>query len=192
MEDSAQQQREWLDGLARGDGQVFDAVYARYRPGVFAFLARMTGRREVAEDLLQEVWLRLARSGASLAPGTDLGAWLFTVASNAARSHRRWQVVDFERVRQALFVPKAQQVSPFEAVSATQAQRTLERALNALSPTDRELLLLVGVEGLTPAQASTALKVTPETLRQRLSRARARLLTQVDDPELVSALGGLS
>ncbi len=180
----------WLAGLKRGDRAAFDAVYERYRPGLFSFLARMTGRREVAEDLLQE--LRLARHAPTLADDTDVGGWLFTVATNAVRSHHRWQVVDLARVRNALFAPLvAPQVSAFEALAATQAEQALERGLAALSNSDREVLLLVGVEGLAPAQAANVLGLRPEALRQRLSRARTRLAAQLGETELISALGGL-
>jgi len=158
---------------------------------LFAYLARMSGRREVAEDLLQETWLRLARHAPSLAPGTDVGAWLFTVATNALRSQQRWRVVDLEKVRQALFVPKAEQATPFEALASTQAHRVLERGLAALSSSDREVMLLVGVEGLTPTEAAEVLGLRPETLRQRLSRARARLASQLESTESISALGGI-
>lgn len=182
---------EWLAGLRRGDGPTFDAVYARYRPGLFAYLARMSGRREAAEDLLQETWLRLARHAPSLAPGTDVGAWLFTVATNALRSQQRWHVVDLEKLRQALFVPRAEQATPFEALATTQAHRVLERGLAALSSGDREVMLLVGVEGMTPTEAAGVLGLKPEALRQRLSRARARLVTHLEATESISALGGL-
>jgi RNA polymerase sigma-70 factor (ECF subfamily) len=194
MEDSKPKApyRDCLAGLQRGDARAFEAVFEQYRPRLFAFLARMTGRRDVAEDLLQEVWLRLATHVSSLGPETDLGGWLFTVASNAARSHRRWAIVDLERIRQALFAGTSAPRSPFENLAATQAERSLERALTAVSVADREVLLLVGVEGLSAHQAAQVMGLKPEAVRQRLSRARARLLAQLDDPELFTHLQGAS
>jgi RNA polymerase sigma factor (sigma-70 family) len=174
----------------KGDAASFDLIYERYRPGLFAFLARMCGKRELAEDLLQETWLKFARQAFSLPANTDLGAWLFTVARNVLRSHRRWQVVDLERVRQLLFLPAQERTSPFEAVAATQGQAALERALAGLSSSDREVLLLVGVEGLSPAQAGVVLGLKPDVLRQRLSRARARLAAALGDEGGVSRAPG--
>ncbi len=171
----AQTVREFCLGLKRGDAAVFDAVYAHYRPRLFTFIARLIGRREIADELLQETWLRLAKNASTLADDTDVGAWLFTVATNAARSYRRWQVLDFERVKDALFPSSSERPSPFENVASLQTHRQLERMLLRLSPSDREVLLLAGVEGLEPHQAATVLGLKPEALRQRLSRARARL-----------------
>ncbi len=183
---------EPLSALKRGEAAAFDAVYARHRPGLYAFLLRMTGRREVAEDLLQETWLRLARSAPGLADDTELGAWLFTVARNLCRSHRRWQVLDLSRIGQLLRTPKASPPSPLEQLAATDAERALERALAALSAGDRELLLLVGAEGLTPTQAASVLGLRPDAARQRLLRARARLAEQLGDaaPDLSRKASG--
>src|SRR5262245_34754552 len=76
-----------LARLRRGDGDAFDAVYAAHREGLFRFLARLCGRVELAEDLFQETWMRLARHAHALRDGTNLGAWLYTVARNLHRSH---------------------------------------------------------------------------------------------------------
>ncbi len=72
--------------------------------------------------------------------------------------------------------------SPFEAAAHDELQRRLERALARLSPQHREVLLLVGVEGLMPAEAAGVCDVTPEALRQRLARARAALAQLLNLP----------
>ncbi len=157
------------------DAAAFERLYARHRAGLHAFLLRMTGERAVAEELLQETFLRLARSGPLLAPDTDFCAWLFTVARNLSRSHRRWRVLELGRLAELVFAPRAPPPSPLEALAASDAQRALEQALAQLPAGDRELLLLVGVEGLGPTQVASVLGLKPEAVRQRLSRARARL-----------------
>src|SRR4051794_3834787 len=92
-----------LEGLKRGDPAAFDRVYAQLRPGLHAFLLRMVGQPALAEDLLQETWMRLARHASRLADDTNLRAWLFTVATHLCRSHRRWRVLDLERLGRAVF-----------------------------------------------------------------------------------------
>jgi RNA polymerase sigma-70 factor (ECF subfamily) len=164
-----------LRGLAAGDSQAFDCVYAQLRAPLHAFLVRLSGRAELAEDLLQETWLRLARSAPELPEGTPLRPWLFTVARNLFRSHRRWRLLDADRLRQLGWLPRAALPSPFEALAASTAQRALEHALSQLPVEQREVLLLCVSSGLEPAQVSTLLGITPEATRQRLARARARL-----------------
>jgi RNA polymerase sigma-70 factor (ECF subfamily) len=79
--------------------------------------------------------------------------------------------------------------SPFEAVAAGEAERRVAAALASLPLAHREALLLVAVEGLRHAEAAEICGVTAETMRQRVSRARARFarrLTDVDAPGLTS------
>ena len=75
--------------LRRGDAAAFDAIYAQMRPRLFGFLVRLTRDRALAEDLLQESFLRLARSAPGLDPQTNLRAWLFRVARNLTIDHQR-------------------------------------------------------------------------------------------------------
>jgi DNA-directed RNA polymerase specialized sigma24 family protein len=78
---------------ARDTGE-FDDVYDVYRPRVFAFLLRMTRNRTLAEDLLDETWLRLVSHAPRLLPDTRIGPWLFTVARNLYWSSRRDSLVE--------------------------------------------------------------------------------------------------
>jgi len=169
-------ERAWLDGLRRGDGASFDAVFAAYRRRLYGYLMRMTRRRDVAEDLLQETFLRLAQHAKRLAEDTRLGAWLFTVAHRLFVSWTRAQGV---RAVLAAEVPPREPAgderSPLEAACASQAQLALERAFAELAPPYREVALLVGVEGMQPAEVAQILGQKPDAIRQRLARARAQL-----------------
>ena len=166
---------EILRGLAHGDAHAFDAVYAALRAPLYAFLVRLSGQTSLAEDLLQEAWLRLARSAAGLPPETQLRPWLFTVVRNLYRSHRRWTLLDGARLRQLGLMPATSAPSPFEALASTQTEQLLERAILQLPIEQREVLLLCSVSGFEPSQAASLLGITPEATRQRLARARARL-----------------
>jgi RNA polymerase sigma factor (sigma-70 family) len=171
----AEPDSEVIRGLARGDTRAFDQTYARLRAPLYAFLVRLSGRVELAEDLLQETWLRLARSAGELPAETPLRPWLFTVARNLYRSHRRWSLLDAERLRQLGLLPPTTLPSPFELLATTATQRTLEQALAGLPLEQREVLLLCSVSGFEPVEAAGILGITPEATRQRLARARARL-----------------
>lgn len=174
--------RAWTEGLRSGDVAAFEAVYAAFQPRLYGFLIRMTGRRDVAEELLQETFLRLARHAPRLRPDTELTAWLFTVARNLARSWRRWSWLDGAR-RSALESADRSnpQHDPLAHAAASQAARRLEAALATLKPMYREAFLLVAVDGMTPAQAATVLGLRPDALRQRLARARATLAEALEE-----------
>ncbi len=164
-----------LRGLGRGDAHAFDTVYATLRAPLYAFLVRLSGQAPLAEDLLQETWLRLARAAPELPAGTQLRPWLFTVARNLYRSHRRWFLLDGERLRHLGLGPSGGAPSPFEALASSQTEQALERAILRLPLEQREALLLCTVSGFEPAQAASLLGITPEATRQRLARARAKL-----------------
>ena len=119
--------------------------------------------------------MRLARSAPSLSDETNISAWLFTVARNLVYSHSRWASTDREVRKQLETGDSAPNATPYQNASLSQTQELLEVALRELRPKYREALLLVSVEGLGPAEAAAIAGVTPEAMRQRLSRARAEL-----------------
>lgn len=168
----------WVDGLRRGEAAAFDQTFAAYRRRVYAYLVRMCRRRDVAEDLLQETFLRLAQHARRLTPETQLGAWLFTVAHRLFVSWTRAQAVRAQLAGDLPTEPvdaAGPASSPFEALAESQTQLALERALASLAPAYREVALLVGVEGLAPSAVAVILEQTPEAVRQRLARARTQL-----------------
>src|SRR5688572_891011 len=136
----------------------------------------MTRRRDVAEDLLQETFIRLAQHAKQLAVDTRLDAWLFTVAHRLlvsgarARAVREQLAGDFPRSE----VPGPDR-SPLEAVCDSQAQLALERGFAALPPAYREVAVLVGIEGMQPTEVANILGIRPDAVRQRLARARTQL-----------------
>ncbi|MFZ5785269.1 MAG: RNA polymerase sigma factor, partial [Acidobacteriota bacterium] len=83
-----------VERLRAGDTAAFDVAYGQFRARVFSFVLRLVGRREPAEDLAQETWLRLAGNAASLRADTRLAPWLFTVARNLCMSYWRSRGVD--------------------------------------------------------------------------------------------------
>jgi RNA polymerase sigma-70 factor (ECF subfamily) len=156
-------------GLAGGEEHAFLEVYARFRVPLFAFLCRLCGQRTLAEDLFQRTWLKLLRSAPRLRADSDLKAWLFTVARNEHRSHRRWQLLDASRLMLLGLSP-----TPASVPDAESTALDLERALAALSVGDRETLLLAA-DGFDAEAAAAILNVSAEAYRKRLSRARQRL-----------------
>jgi len=180
-------ERDLVKRLGQGDAAAFDDVYAAYRSRLFAFLVRLSRRRDVAEDLLEETWLRLVDKAGGLPAETRLGPWLFTVARNLFLSYCRSRLLDRERTAELsrLSSEPPWGRTPFEALAADELGRRLEQALAQVSVADRELLLLVGADGLTAAEAAQMLGIAPEALRQRLSRARARLARHLKEEAAV-------
>ena len=173
---------ELVARLRSGDAEAFDAIYDEYRPRIFGFLLRLSRRRTVAEDLLDETFLRLVRHAPALRDDTNLGAWLFTVARNLYWSYRRASALedDVEPATLSLWPITAPGPTPFDLAAGSELETRLEQALRALPPQHREVLLLVIREGMKPSEAAEVCGITAEALRQRLARARAALIRHMN------------
>jgi RNA polymerase sigma-70 factor (ECF subfamily) len=178
--------RDLVDRLRRGDVTAFDRVYSTYHPRVFSFLLRLSGRRDTAEDLAQETWIKLAKAAPGLSEDTTLAPFLFTIARNAFMSHRRWAMLDLSRILtfglEALSAP-ATDTTPEAHHERARAIALLETALQRLPLASREVLLLVGVEGMEQEEVAKVLGLSYDATRQRLSRARAQLADAMDTLE---------
>jgi RNA polymerase sigma factor (sigma-70 family) len=174
-----------VERLRNGDPSAFDAVHDAFNARLFNFLARLSNRRDVAEDLLEETWLRLVTHARRLKPDTHLGPWLFTVARHLYASYCRARLVEdsYAEGLIGLWPSGSPRPSPLDAAEASEAQRRVAAALSALPARYREALLLVAVEGLRPVEAAQVCGVTPEAMRQRLSRARDLLARRLRDAE---------
>lgn len=173
-----------VEALRAGDRAAFDEVYAAFNGRLLAFLVRLSCRRDVAEDLLEETWLRLVTHAERLRPDTTLGPWLFTVARNLHVSYLRSRQLEDAASDSLLgmWPCGGHRSSPFEEVAANQLERRVEQALSSLPSRSREALLLVATAGLSPAEAASVCGVSAEAFRQRLSRARAQLTRALEAP----------
>lgn len=148
--------------LGRIEGEILRLRrYARF----------LCGDSQQADDLVQECLVRAIDRLHTWQPGTNLGAWLFTILRNfyldEVRRHRRPAALEIEDCLPELAVPGGQETH-------VQCLEMWE-ALKSLSPKHREVLNLVVVEGLTYEQTAELLDVAVGTVRSRLSRARAVL-----------------
>jgi len=171
--------------LRTGDSGAFDAVHDAFNGRLYNFLARLSNQPDVAEDLLEETWLRLVRHARRLRPDTRLGPWLFTVARHVHATYYRSRLLEDSHAAglMGLWPDARPAVSPLEAVEASETGRRLATALASLPLAYREALLLVAVGGLRHSDAAEICGVSTEAMRQRVSRARALLAHRLTDGE---------
>ena len=176
---------ELVRRMRTGDAGAFDAIHAEFNGRLFSFLARLSRRRDVAEDLLDETWLRFVDRAHRLKADTRLGPFLFTVARNLYVSYCRARMLEDTQSADAigLWPLGTPRPSPFESTVANETGRRLDEAIASLPAAHREALLLVAVEGMKPAEAAAVCGTTPEAMRQRLSRARAAIARHLDECE---------
>lgn len=178
--------------LREADASAFEAVHAAFNARLFNFLARLSRRRDVAEDLLEETWLRFIDRAPALRDDTRLAPFLFTIARNLYVSYCRSRSIEdhYAPAMLGMWPAAMAQPSPFDLTVASETRQRLDEALASLPATYREALLLVGLEHLRPAEAAVVCGISAEAMRQRISRGRTMLARLLDEHE-VSHLVGL-
>jgi RNA polymerase sigma-70 factor (ECF subfamily) len=112
-----------VERLRTGEGGAFDAVYDAFNRHLYTFLVRLSRRRDVAEDLFEETWLRLVKHAGRLRSDPRLGPWLFTVARTLYVSDLRSRMLEDSAMSGlALWPVRPPQASPFEATAASELE----------------------------------------------------------------------
>ena len=147
-------------------------LYRRHHGSIFRFALHMSGQRETAEEVTQEVFLTLlAESQKYLAERGDLQAYLIGVARNKVRAQLRRS----RGFADLALVERAVEAEPLEAMSREQEARALRAAILSLPPNYREVVVLCDLEDMDYACAAGQLGCAIGTVRSRLHRARAIL-----------------
>jgi RNA polymerase sigma factor (sigma-70 family) len=153
-----------------------EALYRAHAAAVHAYARRRIEDSSAAEDVVAETfliaWRRLDR-----VPAADPLPWLYATARNVLANHRRGEARRSALHARMLNEPEA---TPAHDDDAAEAGGQVLRALAALRPGDREALMLIAWEGLSPARAAAALGCSRPALRVRLHRARRRLAAALD------------
>ncbi len=176
-----------VEAARRGDRRALEELLERASPVILRFGMRMCGGRpEDAEDVLQDTLLTVARSVSDFRGASSLSTWLYSIARSACSRKRRkskfapdhMQSLSGEEGREATALPDVS-APPDEAAAEHEVGDVLERAIAALDPKYREVLLLRDVEGLTAPEVAEVLGLRLEAVKTRLHRARAQVRTAV-------------
>jgi RNA polymerase sigma-70 factor (ECF subfamily) len=167
----------------RGDDRAFAIIVRSYQTPVFNYVLRMVGDRSLAEDLTQEVFLRVYQGLPRFSSRSKFTTWLFQVTKNRvldelrATERRPRTVVDVDEMHAALEVVDA----PFERLEAIDA---VWRAIEHLTVDLKMALLLRDIVGLSYNEIADSLEVTLATVKWRIFKAR-------EDVQHAMALQGL-
>lgn len=163
------------------DEEAFRGFYDRHARGVWAYLVRITGDRQLADDLLQETFFRFLRAAGSHESEAHRRNSIYAIATNIARDSRR---------RNLLRLPFLSGHDPERCGGSDPSERAdtsadLTRALQSLKPKDRALLWLAYAEGASHTEIAAAIGVRRSSLKSMLFRARRRLASLLghDSPD---------
>ncbi len=176
-----------------GDIHAFELLFEKYRVPIFNFLYRMLNRqRGLAEDLLQEIFMKVFGAREYYEPRARFSTWLFTIARNhclnLVRSRRYLEAKDTVSLdtrasengsRLADNLPARDEGQ--DPLAQQEVREVLERVIAVLPENYREVFLLHAVEGFTHQEISEILNMNPATVRTHYHRARMILVDRMED-----------
>ena len=183
-------------GLKRNDPALLDQLIETYQHRLLRYLLFLTAKREVAEDLFQETWMRVLLRGGQYNGKARFDTWLFTIARNL--------VIDLSRKRQMASLDEMSETgederpfevaidgpSPLEQFASREDRAEVAEVLLKLEPNYREVLVLRFHEEMSLEEIAAVTRAPLSTVKSRLYRGLAALKPEVEQLRLAHAAGG--
>jgi RNA polymerase sigma-70 factor, ECF subfamily len=162
-------------GLRCRDPELLDALIEQYQHRLLRYLVHLTGNRAVAEDLFQEVWLRVLEKGHLYDGRNRFVTWLMSIGHNVAIDYLRKRhpssLDDMQDPEEgAPFEPPSNEPSPFEQAAAHQQEQMFAEALEQVPPLFREVLVLRFQEQMKLQEIAKLIRIPVATVKTRLYR----------------------
>jgi len=181
----AQEERALITRLCEGDEAAYETLIERFEHPIYNLVSRLTNDHGDAPDVVQEVFLKVFRNVQSFRGQSSLKTWIYRIAVNESRNHRRWfgrhrgQEVALEPVRgeghNALdWLPDPAR-SPMELAIDHERETLIEAALAEINPHYRAALVLRELEGLSYDEIAEILETSLGTVKSRILRGREAL-----------------
>jgi RNA polymerase sigma-70 factor (ECF subfamily) len=167
-----------------GDPTAFDALFRRWAAPLLRFLERMLRDAAAAEELVQEVFLRVHGARERYQPQARFSTWLYRIATNLAlnelrRPRRREAHASFDEPGGPVVVADAP--VPEAALDARRLSARVEQELGRLPERQRAALCLSAVEGFSYAEVAATLEISEAAVKALVHRARTALVAQLGD-----------
>ena len=173
-----------IERLRQGEEQAYEDLLRRFQQPVYNLVYRLMNDPSDANDVVQEVFLKVFRNVNAFRGQSSLKTWIYRIAVNEAHNHRRWfsrhrrQEVGLERdeheqgYQDTLSDPGR---SPFELATSQETQEMIEGALEGLNPTFRTAVVLRDIEDLSYEEIAEVLQIHLGTVKSRIMRGREAL-----------------
>jgi RNA polymerase sigma-70 factor (ECF subfamily) len=171
-------------GLKRQDAGLLDGLIVQYQHRLMRYLLYLTGNRELAEDLFQDVWMRVLVRGSQFNGRARFDTWLFTIARNLVIDHRRKRTMAsldelFEGCcdedRPMSIEIAGHEPTPFDLFVSGEDRERIARAMMELETIYREVLVLRFQEELSLEEISLVTQAPLSTVKSRLYRGMAAI-----------------
>lgn len=171
----ASEEASWVARAKAGDQAAFAELFARYERRIYAFVYRMMGNQDDAFDLTQETFLKAYRALDKTDAELNVNAWLHRIASNACmdvlrrRQRLRWLPWEGAKHERA---SSQREDDPEDTLLGDETQRAVSRVLQAMSPRNRQAMVLREYEGLSCEDIGEIMGVSRSAVKSILFRGR--------------------
>ena len=179
-----EEDRQLIERVKAGDHDAFDFLFQRYFSIVSRQAIRLTGNRDEAEEVVQEVFLAVYEKAYTFRGAAAFSTWLYRVTANAALTKLRrrkkgeepWldeYLPSFREDGHHLVRPVVDWSNELEEhVASEERQRLIQQALDLLAPVDKTVVVLSDLEGLSDREIASALGLSVSAVKARLHRSR--------------------
>jgi RNA polymerase sigma-70 factor (ECF subfamily) len=162
-----------------GNAGAFETLYGRHRARLYRFVLRSVKERGMAEELFQDIWMRVIVARSNYAPKAKFTTWLYAIAHNRLIDH--WRRKGLSVVALDDDTQVASPDNPERRAEARQGLQRFAAALEALPPAQREAFLLHEEAGMSVPEIAHATGAGEEAAKSRLRYAIAKLKAAVDE-----------
>jgi len=173
-----QSEKRLVTRFKAGDVSAFEAIMKHYDPYVMGLALRMTGNRAAAEDVCQEVFLKVLKGLGRFKGGSGLKTWIFRICHNAVVDYVRSSKADgrpIEEISETVMEQAGEVASPIQTIEEGQLREEVQRAMSTLPPLPREVLHLYYWNQLSVNEIGKTMRLPEGTVKTHLFRGRKAL-----------------
>lgn len=171
---------------ARGDADAFEVLYGRHKRALLQYITNSCGSESFANELFQDVWLRVINGRDTYRAQSPFNAWLYRIARHRLIDHYRNQgrAPRMENIEDKnlknVFQLSLSPLTPEQQASIKQRENELYGALQQLPDVQREAVLLRHIAGMSIAEIAVVVETGTETIKSRLRYAISKLRTMLE------------
>jgi RNA polymerase sigma-70 factor, ECF subfamily len=166
---------ELIRRLQHGDQRALEMLYCEYAGGVFAYCIKILADRQLAEDVVQETFLKVRDHGQSIQRTESFKSWIFRIARNEALMQLRKRGLDGQFEDESVWSDE----TPHQQFIALEHSDIVNRLLNSMKHEYREVLVLLVYENMTYAEIATVTGATESSVKSRIFRARKEMIEKL-------------
>ncbi len=175
-----EEDRQLFDLWKKGDPKGFSTIYAKYKKRLFGFLVRMTGDRDLAEDLMHETFFSALRNADQFDRDRNLLSWFFGIAHKKAIDYFRHAKVETDHQREAESSVGSRIDSPDKATDGKHVRQLISEALQTLDPQQREVFLMRELGGVAFKDIAEAMHCPINTALGRMRLALKNIRKELE------------